>query len=75
MNTFALLRNSFACILTTLVTVGIVTGSANAQPPQALFPIATQLPSLGSPVFAGDFNGDGVTDLAYLNVGSNYRSC
>ena len=46
-------------------------GSARAQAPQALFPVATQLPGPGSPVFTGDFNGDGVPDLAYVSETSN----
>ncbi len=68
MSHFALLK-SFrwtACIFALLVTVGILSGSARAQAPQALFPTATQLPSPGSPVFTGDFNGDGVPDLATI---------
>jgi hypothetical protein len=65
----ALLRNSLwtACLLITLLTLGIASSSAKAQTPQALFPIATQLPlsPFGFPDFVGDFNGDGVPDLAY----------
>ncbi len=65
-----LLRNSIwtACILITLLIVAIIDRSAKAQTAEALFPVATQLPVSGAglPVFAGDFNGDGVPDLAYI---------
>ena len=75
MNCFALLRKSVwtAFILTTVVTLGIVNGTAKAQTPQPLFSIATQLPLSGTalPVFAGDFNGDGVPDLAYITESNN----
>lgn len=73
MSNFTLLKASrwTACIFAILVTFGTLNGSARAQAPQALFPIATQLPlsGTGSPVFTGDFNGDGVPDLAYITEG------
>src|ERR1700722_7512473 len=68
MNNFALIRNPWtAWLFTTFVTIGIASGSANAQP-QAIFPPATQFSLSGTalPVFTGDFNDDGVPDLAYL---------
>jgi hypothetical protein len=75
MNCFSLLRNSVwtAFILTTVVTLGIANGTATAQTPQPLFSIATQLPLSGTafPVFTGDFNGDGVPDLAYVTETNN----
>src|ERR1700722_10746267 len=76
-------RSRWSCIFTVVVTIGMLSGSARAQVPQALFSIATQLPLSGTayPEFTGDFNGDGVPDLAYitdsnllkivLSVGSN----
>jgi Bacterial Ig-like domain (group 3)/FG-GAP-like repeat len=73
MSHFALLKSSrrTASIFAILVTAAILGASATAQAPQALFPIATQLPSPGSPVFAGDFNGDGVPDLATITESSS----
>jgi hypothetical protein len=61
-------RSWTAGLLVLLLTLGIASSAANAQTPQALFPIATQLKlsPFGFPVFAGDFNGDGVPDLAYI---------
>ena len=74
MHRFVLLRNSLwtACVLIALLALGIAGSSAKAQTPQALFPIATQLPSAGTgvPQFTGDFNGDGVPDLAYISESS-----
>jgi hypothetical protein len=74
MSHFALQQSSrwTARIFTILVTVGILSGSTRAQAPQALFPVATQLPLSGTafPEFTGDFNGDGVPDLAYITESS-----
>jgi hypothetical protein len=80
----ALPGNSWtACLVVTLLTLSTASSTAKAQTPQAIFPLATQLnlSPFGFPVFAGDFNGDGVPDLAYitennsleiaLSVGSN----
>lgn len=82
---FAPLRNSWtACLAVALLSLSTASSPAKAQTPQAIFPVATQLnlSPFGFPVFAGDFNGDGVADLAYatennstleiaLSVGSN----
>ena len=66
---FALLRSApwNLCIFAALVTVVIASRSANAQTQPVIFPIPTQvsLPSGAIPLFIGDFNGDGVSDLAY----------
>jgi hypothetical protein len=68
---FALSRNTLwtASLVATLVTIGISSGSAKAQTQPAIFPVApTQqisLPSGSAPLFIGDFNGDGLPDLAY----------
>jgi hypothetical protein len=70
MSHFALLKSSrwTACIVAILLAAGILSGSAKAQAPQALFPVATQLPpGAGLPIFTGDFNGDGVPDLASIS--------
>src|ERR1700722_11918667 len=66
---FALSRNNYwtASLVATLVTIGIVSGSAKAQTQPVLFPVApTQisLPSGSVPQFIGDINGDGHPDLA-----------
>ncbi len=78
MNTFALVRNAFwtACLLTALIIVGISSRSANAQSPQAIFPVASPitLPGGSNPVFIGDFNGDGKPDLAYYTLTNNQYS-
>jgi hypothetical protein len=71
MNNCALLRNilSNACRLTALIIVVISTRSANAQSPQAIFPVAVPpvtFPVDYSPTFTGDFNGDGKPDVAYI---------
>jgi Bacterial Ig-like domain (group 3)/FG-GAP-like repeat len=72
MNNFALLRNILgnACLLTALTIVGISSRSANAQSPQAIFPVASPitLPGDSGPIFIGDFNGDGKPDLAYIDT-------
>ena len=67
---FALSGNNrwTASLVATLFTIGIFSGSAQAQTQPAIFPVApTQisLPSGASPVFIGDFNGDGLPDLVY----------
>ncbi|WP_158750818.1 VCBS repeat-containing protein [Acidobacterium sp. S8] len=51
-------------------------GSANAQNSQAIFPIATPItfPGDSSPVFTGDFNGDGKPDVAYVIVANTQYS-
>ncbi len=48
--------------------LGFGSEPTTAQTSPVLFPVAKQLPLSGSayPEFAGDFNGDGVPDLAYL---------
>jgi Bacterial Ig-like domain (group 3)/FG-GAP-like repeat len=73
-NTFALFRNIpwKACLFTVLAVLGLIGQSANAQP-QPIFPVATQvsLPVESTPLFFGDFNGDGVPDLAAYTVTSN----
>jgi len=75
MNCFTLLKKFVvtAFILTTVLTLGIVNSTAKAQTPRPLFPTATQLPLSGTafPVFAGDFNRDGVPDLAYVTESNN----
>jgi hypothetical protein len=74
-NNFALLRNALwtTCVSITFLILGFVNGSAKAQTPPALFPAATELSLSGSafPVFAGDFNGDRVADLAYITEANN----
>jgi hypothetical protein len=69
---FALLRNTrwIALLVVTLVTFSIASRSAMAQTQPAIFPIPTQisLPSGADPLFIGDFNGDGLPDLAYGSV-------
>ena len=74
MNHLALVGNARwkACLLAALAIVGLVAGSAKAQT-QPIFPVATQvsLPPESTPVFIGDFNGDGVPDLAAYTIGSN----
>jgi hypothetical protein len=68
MRRFALLRNTLrtAGLLSTLAIPGIPGVSANAQTQPAIFPIPTQVPlPNGAPLFIGDFNGDGIPDLAY----------
>ena len=66
MRRFALLRSTLRTVwlLSTLAVPGI---SANAQTQPAIFPIPTQvpLPYGATPLFIGDFNGDGIPDLAY----------
>jgi len=66
---FALLRSTLrtAWLLSTLAILGIPGVSANAQTQPAIFPIPTQvpLPNGATPLFIGDFNGDGIPDLAY----------
>jgi hypothetical protein len=69
MRRFALLRNTLrtAWLFSTLAILGIPGVSANAQTQPAIFSIPTQvsLPNGAVPLFIGDFNGDGVPDLAY----------
>ncbi len=77
MTTFASVRNAYwkACLLTALGILGLVIGSGKAQAQQALFPVATQISSGGSyPDFTGDFNGDGVPDLAFTIAGNTEYS-
>ena len=63
MNTFALLRNALwtACLSIAFIVLFSCGRSANAQSSQAIFPVASPiaLPGDSSPVFIGDFNGDG----------------
>jgi hypothetical protein len=74
MRRFALLRSTLrtARLLSTLAILGIPGVSANAQTQPAIFPIPTQvpLPNGATPLFIGDFNGDGIPDLAYDTVPS-----
>ena len=53
-----------ACLFTAVGILGLIGDSAKAQT-QPIFPVATQvsLPIESTPVFTGDFNGDGVPDL------------
>ncbi len=71
---FALLRSApwNICLFAALLTLGIAGRSANAQTQPVIFPIPTQvsLPGGGVPLFTGDFNGDGVPDLAYISSGT-----
>ena len=50
--------------------------SADAQTPQAVFPVASPitLPGDSFPVFVGDFNGNGTPDLAYIEIISSSQS-
>jgi hypothetical protein len=61
-----------ACLLAALGILGLMGESAKAQTPP-IFPVATQvsLPAESTPLFIGDFNGDGVPDLAAYTVTSN----
>jgi hypothetical protein len=74
MRRFALLRNTLrtAWLFSTVAILGIPGVSANAQTQPAIFPIPTQisLPNGATPLFIGDFNGDGIPDLAYDTVPS-----
>ena len=69
MRCFALLRSTVRTVwlLSTLAVPGIPCISANAQTQPPIFPIPTQvpLPTGATPLFVGDFNGDGIPDLAY----------
>jgi hypothetical protein len=69
MRRFALLRSTLgtAWLFSTLAALSISGASANAQTQPAIFPIPTQvsLPNGGTPMFIGDFNGDGLPDLVY----------
>jgi len=72
MNTFALLRNALraTCISVALIVFLSCDKAANAQASQAIFPVASSrtLPGDSSPIFIGDFNGDGKPDLAYIET-------
>lgn len=74
MNTFALFRNTpwKACLFTVLAVLGLIGQSAKAQT-QPIFPVATQvgLPVESTPLFIGDFNGDGLPDLAAYTITNN----
>jgi Bacterial Ig-like domain (group 3)/FG-GAP-like repeat len=61
-----------ACLLAALGILSLTGESAKAQT-QPIFPVATQasLPVESTPLFFGDFNGDGVPDLAAYTVTSN----
>ena len=71
---FALLRSApwNICLFAAFVTLGIAGGSANAQTQPVIFSIPTQvsLPNGATPLFIGDFNGDGIPDLAYDSYAS-----
>src|SRR5882757_3601798 len=72
MNTFALFRNALraTCISVALIVFLSCDKAANAQASQAIFPVASSrtLPGDSSPIFIGDFNGDGKPDLAYIET-------
>jgi len=72
MNTFAWVRNALwtGCLCTALIVILSFTKSANGQSSQPIFPVANPitLPGNSSPIFIGDFNGDGKPDLAYTEV-------
>ncbi len=74
MNTLALFRNApwKTCLFAVLAVLGLIGQSAKAQT-QPIFPVVTQvgLPVESFPLFIGDFNGDGVPDLAVYTVSSN----
>jgi hypothetical protein len=80
MNTFALVRNAFGtgCFFIAIIVTFSCGGSANAQSSQPIFPVANPitLPGAGDsfPVFIGDFNGDGKSDLAYIDTTSGQSS-
>jgi hypothetical protein len=67
-NTFALVRNALwtACLSIALIVLFSCGQPANAQSSPAIFPVGSPvtLPAGSSPVFIGDFNGDGKPDLA-----------
>ena len=67
MNAFALLRNSlWTGFLSIALILSCIFGTAaDAQNSPAIFPIASSITLPGSPIFTGDFNGDGKPDLAY----------
>ena len=75
MNAFALFRNALwtACLSIALFVLFCCTRSASAQSSPPIFPVPTQisLPSDSFVAFAGDFNGDGIPDLAYTTTVSN----
>ena len=74
MSNFALVRNARwqACLLAALGILGLMGESAKAQT-QPIFPVQTQfsLPNGSTPVFTGDFNDDGVPDLAAYTIANN----
>ncbi len=69
MRRFALLRSTRRTVwlFSALAILSIPGALANAQTQPAIFPIPTQvpLPNGAAPLFIGDFNGDGIPDLAY----------
>jgi hypothetical protein len=78
MRRFALLRSTLrtAWLFSALAILSIPGASANAQTQPAIFPIPTQvsLPNGATPLFIGDFNGDGIPDLAYDSFASGTLS-
>jgi Bacterial Ig-like domain (group 3)/FG-GAP-like repeat len=71
-NTFALLRNALwaTCLCVALIVFFSCDMPANAQASPAIFLVASPrtLPGDSSPIFIGDFNGDGKPDLAYIEL-------
>src|ERR1700740_3693494 len=53
------------CLFAALIVLGIADKALSAQTQPAIFPIPTQISVPGTPLFTGDFDGDGVPDLAY----------
>src|ERR1700744_2407948 len=69
---FALLKSApwSLSLLAALGTFGIASRPAKAQTQPAIVPTPPPqitLPSGAAPIFIGDFNGDGLPDLAYGN--------
>ncbi len=64
---FALSRSALWNLCLCVITFGIASGPGNAQTQPPIFPIPTQipLPTGATPLFIGDFNGDGVPDLVF----------
>ena len=69
MRRFALLRSALRTVwlFSTLASLSFFGAWANAQTQPPIFPLQTSqyLPNEGTPLFIGDFNGDGIPDLAY----------
>ncbi len=59
-----------------LIVLSSGSGSANAQSFPPIFPVVSpiSLPGGAGPIFAGDFNGDGNPDLAYVVTVSGSQS-